>query len=57
MTSYAPNVEQSAVSLLGIQICFLGLTSVILLVSAFFAYLSFCGTGEKLLPVEAERMV
>jgi GPH family glycoside/pentoside/hexuronide:cation symporter len=41
LTSYSPNVEQTATSLFGIKICFLGLTILTKLLSAFFAFLSF----------------
>ncbi|MDR0649329.1 MAG: MFS transporter [Synergistaceae bacterium] len=41
LVSYVPNAEQSARSLLGIKICFFWFSAVLLLICAFFAYMSF----------------
>ncbi|MDR3321464.1 MAG: MFS transporter [Synergistaceae bacterium] len=41
MTSYEPNVTQSAESLMGIKICFIAIIILTKLMSAFFAFLSF----------------
>jgi GPH family glycoside/pentoside/hexuronide:cation symporter len=43
MTSYKPNVAQSAESLMGIKICFIAIIILTKLMSAFFAHLSFRG--------------
>lgn len=46
IVSYSPNVEQSALSILGIKICFLWFTTALLLLCALFAYLSSKVTDE-----------
>lgn len=46
LMSYVPNVEQSARSLLGIKICFLWLSTALMLLCAFFAYMSFKSSGN-----------
>jgi Na+/melibiose symporter-like transporter len=48
LTSYVPNIEQTALSLWGIRACFVVFSLLLSLASACFAFLSLCDPKESL---------